>query len=191
MTFCPLFWIVAKWMRGTSPWIRIRFSCRVSWSSARVCYAAVRVAPPCIALSRPSRNTILARAKTSLSFCPTQYEITCNPNSTTWITIYQYRYSQTIIIFLSFSIKRTKYLSDEWMITRGFLDVPVNEDKDLWWLHRPISDIGHATRPIDEHLVDEKTTITEALKTLKTKSIDTLLYIKDGYKRLCFEETQL
>lgn len=67
------------------------------------------------------------------------------------------------------------------MITRGFLDVPVEPGKDFWWFNKPINDIQSLVRPIQDYLVDESVTLSEAIQTLKAKSIDILLHFKDGF----------
>lgn len=88
---------------------------------------------------------------------------------------------QNVVVLLPDSIRNymTKYLSDDWMITRGFLEVK-EDPKDPWWSHRPISVLKPLLKPISEFTVNEKTTIAEAIEILKAKSIDTLLYFKDG-----------
>lgn len=66
------------------------------------------------------------------------------------------------------------------MITRGFMDVPTHSDKDQWWFHKSIQEIQGHLKPITDYLIDEKTTISEAIKILNSKSIDVLLNFQDG-----------
>lgn len=67
------------------------------------------------------------------------------------------------------------------MVTRGFQDVEVDNEKDLWWFHKQISDMKAVTRPVDNHLISETTSVKEALETMRAKSTDCLLILKDGY----------
>ncbi len=47
---------------------------------------------------------------------------------------------QNVVVILPDSIRNymTKYLNDDWMIARGFLDIE-KIDSDPWWFHQPIS----------------------------------------------------
>lgn len=66
------------------------------------------------------------------------------------------------------------------MITRGFMDIPNDPTKDPLWFQKPISEVQSLVRPIQDHLVDEKTTIADAIKQLKEKNIDVLLSFNNG-----------
>jgi hypothetical protein len=66
------------------------------------------------------------------------------------------------------------------MITRGFMDVEIDEKKDLWWFHKKISEMKSVVRPIENNIIKENTSIKDALETMKTKQTDCLLVFKDG-----------
>ncbi len=69
-------------------------------------------------------------------------------------------------------------MSDEWMITRGFLDIePSNHD--LWWVHQPIEGLKGFLNSVETNLIDENVTVSEALQIMKKKSIDCLLILKE------------
>lgn len=74
---------------------------------------------------------------------------------------------------------RTKYLSDDWMITRGFMEIPEDANQP-WWTKKQISEIGQLLKPLDTYIVTEDTTISEALQRLKSNSIDCLLHFENG-----------
>lgn len=88
---------------------------------------------------------------------------------------------QNVVVLLPDSIRNymTKYLSDDWMVTRGFMDVP-NNSNDPWWFHKTISELQGQLKPIQDHIVDEKTTMAEAIQRLKEKQIDVLLSFQNG-----------
>lgn len=86
------------------------------------------------------------------------------------------------VVILPDSIRNymTKFLSDEWMITRGFYDAQVTE-KDPWWYHLLIKDTL-SLKSIDNYIIeyDDQTsvpTIRESIDIMKQKSIDLLLII--------------
>ncbi len=60
------------------------------------------------------------------------------------------------------------------MTARGFLDVKI-QDNDPWWFHKPISDLKNYLSTIEDNIIDEKTTFSEALEIMKSKSIDCLI----------------
>ena len=66
------------------------------------------------------------------------------------------------------------------MVTRGFKDVDVDADKDLWWFHQKISEMKSVVKPIENNLISESASIKDALETMKTKGTDCLLVFKDG-----------
>lgn len=59
------------------------------------------------------------------------------------------------------------------------MDVP-NNSNDPWWFHKTISELQGQLKPIQDHLVDEKTTMAEAIQRLKEKQIDVLLCFQNG-----------
>jgi hypothetical protein len=71
-------------------------------------------------------------------------------------------------------LHRSKFLSDEWMITRNFFQV-VKKDSDPDWFHKTIADLGSLLKPHDFNFIDEDTTITKALEIMRAKSIDCML----------------
>ena len=72
-------------------------------------------------------------------------------------------------------------MSDEWMITRGFIDLEINEQSDRWWFHKQISELKSLVKPIEDNIVNENVTCSMAIETMKSKSIDCLLAFTDGY----------
>ncbi len=60
------------------------------------------------------------------------------------------------------------------MITRNFYPVETKES-DPDWFHKTIVDLGELLKPQDFNYIDEKVSITKALQTMKSKSIDCLL----------------
>lgn len=65
------------------------------------------------------------------------------------------------------------------MITRGFIDLVPNES-DRWWSHNSIDDLKDQLKPLSDNLVDEKVSCASAIDMMKAKSVDCLLYFKDG-----------
>jgi len=88
---------------------------------------------------------------------------------------------QNVVVLLPDSIRNymTKYLSDEWMITRDFLEVEQTE-KDAWWVHQPISTLKAHLHSIEDNIIDEKMTISTVLNLMKSKSIDCVLVLKEN-----------
>lgn len=65
------------------------------------------------------------------------------------------------------------------MTARGFHDVKV-QDNDPWWVSKPISDLEKNLSNIQDNIIDEKTTCSEALNIMKSKSIDCLIILNEG-----------
>lgn len=89
---------------------------------------------------------------------------------------------QNVVVILPDSIRNymTKYLSDDWMIARGFLDVEMNKT-DPWWFHQTISCLKKCITSIENNIIDEKKTCAEALSIMKSKAVDCLLtFNKEG-----------
>ena len=88
---------------------------------------------------------------------------------------------QNVVVVLPDSIRNymTKYLSDDWMIARGFLEVE-NAKSELWWFHQPISILKDTLTPIEENIIDENKSCAEALSVMKTKGVDCLVTITKG-----------
>ena len=74
---------------------------------------------------------------------------------------------------------RTKHLSDEWMVARGFMEPPVSA-KDPWWVRQPISDIREYKKIEYNTFTDAQLSCTNALALMKAKSIDSLFYFRDN-----------
>lgn len=87
-----------------------------------------------------------------------------------------------VVVILPDSIRNymTKYLSEEWCVTRGFLDVEEDEKNDFWWTHKPISAMADFVTPIADNIVDASLTCAQVLDRMKSKSIDTVLVFKEG-----------
>ena len=81
---------------------------------------------------------------------------------------------------INFRLFRTKYLSDEWMITRGFMDVEENKN-DQWWVHKPISSLKQKIHPVDLNVFNENLTLAKTLELMSTNSVDCLINFQDGY----------
>ena len=64
------------------------------------------------------------------------------------------------------------------MTARGFHDVKV-QDNDPWWVSKPISDLEKNLSNIEDNIIDEKTTCSEALNIMKSKSIDCLIIFNE------------
>lgn len=77
---------------------------------------------------------------------------------------------------------RTKFLSDEWMIARGFSDVAQN-DKDPWWFSSPISELKDHLKPIEDYIIEDNIECSKAIQILKSKSIDCLLHFENGLEK--------
>ena len=94
---------------------------------------------------------------------------------------YNIKEGQNVVVLLPDSIRNymTKFLSDEWMVARGFMEPPVS-DKDQWWVNRPISDIKDFQRVDNNTFTDETLSCTDALNIMKTKSADSLFFFRDG-----------
>lgn len=75
---------------------------------------------------------------------------------------------------------RTKFLSDEWMVARGFMEAPVSEI-DPWWSNQTISHLKELLKPVDDYIIDEGVDCSKALQILKSKSIDCLLQFENGF----------
>lgn len=88
---------------------------------------------------------------------------------------------QNVVVILPDSIRNymTKYLSDEWMITRGFM-VPEVLHSDPWWTHKEISAMKSFVQPLENNIIDAKLSCSKALEHMKSKSVDCVLIFKDG-----------
>lgn len=71
-------------------------------------------------------------------------------------------------------------MSEEWCITRGFVDVEEDEKNDFWWTHKPISAMGAFVTPVADNIVDASFTCAQALDRMKSKSIEMVLVFKEG-----------
>ena len=87
---------------------------------------------------------------------------------------------QNVVVVLPDSIRNymTKYLSDDWMIARGFLEVDA-KTSDPWWFHEPISVLKQTLTPIQANIIDEKDTCAKALSLMKTKGVDCLVTLNN------------
>jgi cystathionine beta-synthase len=85
------------------------------------------------------------------------------------------------VILLPDSVRNymTKFLSNEWMITRGFYSVEETE-KDPSWFHKHISEMSSLVKPFDYNFIDKNKTIADALNTMKEKNVDCLLSFENG-----------
>jgi cystathionine beta-synthase len=88
---------------------------------------------------------------------------------------------QNVVVILPDSIKNymTRYLSDEWMIARGFLDIE-RLDTDPWWFHQTISILKESMTPLANNIIDEDSTLADGLRIMKENSIDCLVIFKQG-----------
>jgi cystathionine beta-synthase len=88
---------------------------------------------------------------------------------------------QNVVVILPDSIRNymTKYLSDDWMIARGFLDVEPAKS-DPWWFHHPISNLKESLTPLDNNVISENSTCAEALNIMKAKAIDCMITFNQG-----------
>lgn len=88
---------------------------------------------------------------------------------------------QNVVVILPDSIRNymTKFLSEEWMITRGFMEVEA-KNSDPWWIQKPISDMAESMSPLKNNIIDSCLTIDETIKIMKSRSIETALVFKDG-----------
>jgi len=85
------------------------------------------------------------------------------------------------VVLLADSVRNymTKFLSDEWMITRGFYEIP-EEANDPWWFHKRIVELKSLIKPVSVNSIDNGATILDALKKMKENSVDCLLAISEG-----------
>jgi hypothetical protein len=173
-----LCWTENTSTHGSSQLTRTRSQLRDSWSSARAWCVVARAGRPLTALCRPSRSTTWALDRTWWFSCPTPSETTCNIVFFSFAVIFL----QTVNSRPQFGTYnyRTKYLSDEWMTTRGFMEPSVSA-KDPWWVSKSISDIKEVVKVTDSLLEDVSISCTSALQLMKSKSVESLFYFKDGY----------
>lgn len=74
------------------------------------------------------------------------------------------------------SIFRTKFLSDEWMLARDFLDVPPPPDETRgWWWYRPVS----VLKLESPKALPSSSTLREALDTLSKYGFDQMPVVDD------------
>ncbi|CAF0707871.1 unnamed protein product [Brachionus calyciflorus] len=94
---------------------------------------------------------------------------------------YGLKEGQNAVIILPDSIRNymTKFLSDEWMVARGFMEAPIS-DKDPWWTNQSVSEIKDFVKQVDEHIIDENVDCSKALQIMRTRSIDCLLQFQNG-----------
>lgn len=94
---------------------------------------------------------------------------------------YDLKEGQNVVVILPDSIRNymTKFLSDEWMITRGFMEVETKKN-DIWWTNKKISDMTDFLQPISDNIIKSDVTISKALETMKNKSVDCLLIFDEG-----------
>lgn len=95
---------------------------------------------------------------------------------------YNIKEGQNVVVLLPDSIRNymTKYLSDEWMIARGFMQPPVSE-KDPWWFGKSIESIIECQKVENSTFEDANLSCTTALHVMKEKGIDSLFYFnKEG-----------
>jgi hypothetical protein len=79
-------------------------------------------------------------------------------------------------------------LSEEWCITRGFLDVAEEEEEEeednknpnSSWTLKPISDMVKFATPLADNIIDASSTCAEVLQKMRSTSIDTVLLFKEG-----------
>ena len=77
---------------------------------------------------------------------------------------------------IGFTQCRTKFVSDEWMLARDFLDVPPPPDESRsWWWYRPVS-VLKLQAP---KTLSSSSTLREALDTLSKFGFDQMPVIDD------------
>jgi len=88
---------------------------------------------------------------------------------------------QNVVVIMPDSIRNymTKFLSDDWMITRGFLDIEESKS-DLWWTHQPIETLKQQITPVELNIFDESLDFAGAQKQMKAGSVDCLLNFEKG-----------
>ena len=88
---------------------------------------------------------------------------------------------QNVVVILPDSIRNymTKYLNDDWMVARGFLDIET-VDSDPWWFHQPISNLKESITSLENNIISENSTCAEALSVMKTKAVDCLVTFNQG-----------
>ena len=80
-------------------------------------------------------------------------------------------------------MERTKYLSDDWMITRGFMEIE-EAKSDLWWIGVPISELQKIKKSIDLNVLTENLTLSDALALMNANSVDLLINFQEKYNFL-------
>ena len=88
---------------------------------------------------------------------------------------------QNFVVILPDSIKNymTRYLSDVWMIARGFIEIE-RLDRDPWWFHQTISNLKESVTILANNIVDEDSTLADGLRIMKENSIDCLIIFIQG-----------
>lgn len=88
---------------------------------------------------------------------------------------------QNVVVILPDSIRNymTKYLNDDWMVARGFLDIE-KVASDPWWFHQPISNLKESITSLENNIISESSTCAEALSVMKAKAVDCLVIFNQG-----------
>lgn len=87
---------------------------------------------------------------------------------------------KNVVVLLPDSIRNymTKFLSDEWMVARDFLELSTNQQQDTWWSQTRISEIKERISVENHTFTDSSLTCSQALERMRSTGTDSLFFFK-------------